>query len=143
MAKICHRFRWLVLYGDATSARVILASTAAIWSFMLFLPGDTFTRPIYAGMAVVAPEEVWATAWALYALSLLWRTFSDSSHRLWLTITINTIGVLLYGTEASCIILVHIWPAPAAMAADIVLCLVAIWLLMRSGLNNPPGWRSD
>ena len=138
-----NRLKWVVLYGDTAVPRCILSAIAAMWSALLFLPGDTFTRPVYANMELIAGETCWATAWGIYSICLAWRTFSDTPSRLWVTYIIHVCGVLLFGTSASCIIFSRIWPAPAAMAADIVLFLVAVWLLMRSGLNNVPGWRDD
>ena len=137
------RVIWVVLYGDTIVPRCILALIAVLWSAMLFLPGDTFERPVYTNMALIAPETYWGSAWCVYAIVLTWRTFSASMHRKWLTLSINTVGLLLYGTAAACIVFSNVWPAPAATAGDIGLSLISVWVLMRSGLNNTPGWRDD
>ncbi len=137
------RFLWLVLYGDTTVARAILGTTAALWSAMLFIPGDTFERPVYVNMALFADETTWAWAWGIYAAVLLWRTFATCGHRLWLTLSINVVGVCLFGGATTCILFARVWPLPAAISGDVVLSVVSLWLLMRSGINNPPGWRND
>lgn len=137
------RFVWVVLYGDTIVPRCILALIAALWSFMLFLPGDTFERPVYSNMLLIASETYWACAWGTYSVVLVWRIFSASTARAWLALIVNSAGMLLYGTATACIIFSKVWPAPAATAGDIGLSLIAVWVLARSGLNNVPGWRDD
>lgn len=131
------------MYGDTVVARLILAMVAALWAAMLLMPGDTFERPVYANMALIASESYWAVAWLAYAIALFVRTLSRYRHRKWITFAINGAGVLLFGAATACIVFSRVWPAPAATAGDIGLSLVAVWLFMRSGLNNEPGWRDD
>lgn len=137
------RLLWLILYGETLVPRCILSIVAAIWAVLLFLPGETFIRPAYSLMAVVASENSWAWAWIIYAVASTWRTFSETKHRTVITLIVNGFGLVLYATTTACILLSRLWPAPAAMAGDFGMSLVALWLFMRSGLNNPPGWRDD
>lgn len=48
--------------SDLIATRLALFLTEALWSIMLFWPGDTFARPTYSWMGAVAPEPVWALA---------------------------------------------------------------------------------
>lgn len=143
MTRLNRRFLDLVLYGDTTPTRLLLAAVAGVWSLQLFAPGDTFERPVYSYMALIASEHAWAAVWGCYSLALFWRTFSAIKHRLWLTMLINGVGVCLFVGATACIVFARVWPAPAATSGDIVLAAASIWLLMRSGLNSAPGWRND
>lgn len=137
------RLRWLVQFGDTFVARFILAGVALLWSVMLFAPGNTFDRPVYAQMAFFATERTWASAWGLYSIALAWRTLSAAQHRLWLSLMINGAGLVLFGGAAACVVFSRVWPMPAATSGDVGLAVVACWVLMRSGVNNGPGWRND
>lgn len=137
------RLLWLLLYGDTTASRILLAFTASLWAAALILSADTFTRPVYAWMAIMAPQGAWAFAWGVYAILMWWRTLTDTPRRIWLSLTINAVGAALFCTSTVCIIFSRIAPIPAAAATDIAITITSLWVLMRSGLNQPPGWRND
>lgn len=143
MTSIHARLLWFIVYGDTLGLRLTLAGVAAFWSVGLALPGDTFERPVYVQMALIADEWVWCCAWASYSTALFWRTLAETRRHKWITYVINSAGLLLYGTSTACIIFSKVWPFPAAAVGDLGLTIVAIWILMRSGLNNAPGWRDD
>lgn len=143
MIRIRNRLLWLVLYSDTTVSRCMLAFTASLWSLALFCPCGTFTRPVYAWMAIIAPQFAWACAWGIYAAAMWWRTLSDTPHRSWLALSINGFGAALFCSSAVCIVFSRVVPIPAAASPDIAIALTSLWVLMRSGLNQPAGWRND
>lgn len=42
--------------SDLIATRLALFIAEALWATMLFWPGDTFERPTYSAMGVIAPE---------------------------------------------------------------------------------------
>lgn len=109
---------------------------------MLWLPGDTFTRPVYRLMAQFATENVWAALWATHAILLLWRTFSCTK-RLYLGLAVNVLGVALFCGAAGAIFATLTYPVPAGISPDMTLALAAIWVFIRTGVQGEAGWKRD
>lgn len=135
----------LVAYSDTTPTRFLLALAGAAWALFLFAPGDTFTRPVYRYMAIVAgdnAEAKWAVLWALYSIGMFCRVFS-STQRPRLSLAIHVLGMLLYWGTTVSIYFTLTFPLPAALATDIILSVAAGWVLVRTGVNSEGGWRRD
>lgn len=136
------RFSWLLVHGETTAVRFLLALVAALWSIMLALPGDTLERPVYTNLALLAPEWVWCVVWGAYSVAKFWRIFCTTAPA-WATFSINGIGLLLYASSGVCIAFADVWPQPAGQSGEMVLTLAAVWIFSRSGLNHGPDWRND
>lgn len=132
----------LIAYSDTTPTRFSLAMSSAVWAVMLFLPGDTFERPVYRYMALLGPEWLWGFLWALYSVLMFWRVFSSTKRSRWAIVT-NILGMMLYWCTTVAVYLTLTYPVPAALAVDIVMSLCAAWVLIRTNVNPEGGWRRD
>lgn len=139
---IVGRFWSLIAYSDTTPTRFMLALAATFWAILLYLPGETFGRPVYRYMALVASEETWASFWALHAIGMWWRIFS-AVDRPRLALAIHMLGAMLFTAAAVSIYLSRLYPIPAGIAPDVVLALAAGWVLVRTQVHSEKGWRRD
>lgn len=135
----------LVAYSDTTPTRFMLAFAASLWAMLLYLPGDTFSRPVYRLMAELAGENAelkWAALWTVHAVGMWWRVVAKKP-RPYIAFCINSLGVLLFSGAAYSIFFTLTFPLPAAIAPDIVLALAAFWVMVRTSVNSEQGWRGD
>jgi hypothetical protein len=139
---IWRRLVWIVLRSDTTSLRFLLAIASLLWSIFLFMPGDTFERPVYRIMARVGSEELWATFWLLHAVGVLWRVFATRK-RVFVAYLLNSLGLVMYAGVAVAIYATRTEPFPAAIAPDLTLALIALWVMARTAINSEHGWRAD
>jgi len=132
----------LVLRSDTTPTRFFLGIAGAMWSAGLLMPGDTMERPVYRYMADLAPEIVWATAWAAYSYAMFWRVFSDD-HRWRVALLINSLGLALWGYTSFSIFATLTYPYPAGTAPDFACLGAALWVFARTHIFPLGGWRGD
>lgn len=135
----------LIAYSDTTPTRFMLALAATSWCILLAVPGDTFDRPVYKYMALVAgdhAEAKWCIFWGLHSAGMWWRTFSARPSLYW-ALAINSLGLALFGSAAISILTALTYPLPAAVAADFVMAAAAFWVLVRTHINSEHGWRID
>lgn len=145
MHRFMVRFWALVIYSDTTPTRFALTCTASLWASFLWLPGDSFERPIYQYMVAIAgdaAEMKWAALWTVYAIGIGWRTFA-SRPRPKLALVINCVGTMLFTASAIAMLEVKLLPAPAAIAADLIMAMASLWVLFRTAINSDTGWRAD
>jgi hypothetical protein len=131
----------LVLDSDTTVPRVLLAGIALIWAIGLALPGDTFDRPVYRYMAMIASEQAWAICWSVYGVALLYRTFSERN-AFKTDLALNFFGLIIYSTTLASIIATRIWPFPAGVGPDVGCAMLAFWVFTRTHVNSLGGWRN-
>lgn len=139
------RVWYLVAFSDTTQTRLFLVMAAALWVIALAIPGDSFTRPTFAYMsAIVGPhaEMKWLAAFAIYALTGAWRIFSSAPGRV-SSLVINALGVALFSAVAFSVATLPGVPFPAGSAAHVAIALAAMWVLVRTHVNSPTGWRHD
>jgi hypothetical protein len=135
----------LILYSDTTPTRFLLAFAASAWAVLLFMPGDTMSRPVYRLMAEAVgsnAETKWAILWTIHAAGMWWRTFS-SVPRPWMALAIHSLGVLLFCGSCISIYATLPYPVPAAIASDFVFAVASFWVLVRTSINSEHGWRVD
>jgi hypothetical protein len=123
----------------------MLALAASAWAVLLFIPGDTMSRPVYRLMAEVVgsnAETKWAILWTVHAVGMWWRTFS-SVPRPWMALAIHSLGVLLF------LWLVHFHLRNASVSRarcdcnGLCICVASFWVLVRTSINSEHGWRVD
>ena len=131
---LLRRYAHLLLNADMQSTRVILAWGAILWSLMLFWPGDTFDRPTYTIMGHIASEEVWATAFGVQGVVMLWSLLYGYRNRITLMID-AVLGCLLWSTSCLCM-LASVYPPPAAISAEITSAVASWWFLVRYSLKR-------
>lgn len=139
------RFARLALRDDTTQTRFFLGLVAWLWVGALLVPGDSFSRPTFAYMSSIAgdyAELKWTIAFALYGFFDLWLVFYYV-HAKYVSVIINTCGVLLYSSIAFAVATLSGEPFPAGVAAHAGIALAAVWVLIRTGVNSPTGWRHD
>lgn len=123
------RLVWMALESNMDALRLVLALSALLWAFLLFLPGDTFTRPTYALMARMAPEHAWASAFLFQGAAMLWSLVTGTANRTLFVID-AALGCLLWTT--SCVaMLFAVFPVPAAISAEIVSAFASWWVMAR------------
>ena len=115
--------------SDLIATRLALFIAEALWAVMLFWPGDTFERPTYSAMGVVAPELVWACAFGISAVlqisivvyqqcSRPWaHLFAAWNASLWLSVVVLMVA--------------SVYPPPAAIGGEIALTVSAVWIAVR------------
>lgn len=115
--------------SDLVATRLALFLSEALWAIMLFWPGDTFARPTYSAMGLVAPELVWATAFALSSITQLGIVVYEKCHQPWAKV-FSGWNALLW-VAAIILMLLGVYPPPAAIGGEIALTVSAIWIAVR------------
>jgi len=118
--------------SDLVATRLTLAVAEAFWALMLWWPGDSFTRPTYAGMAAIAPELCWAALFTVSALvqaSIVVERSFDSKHARWFAWFNAALWVYVMGAA-----LLSVYPPPAAMGGEMALVCAAVWIAVRPSM---------
>jgi hypothetical protein len=114
---------------DMVVTRLLLGLSEFTWFLLLLWPGPTFGRPTYNHMAHVMGEEAWAVVFFLSAATQvtivirrdfhcrLARYFAAWNMVLWVFVVVS--------------MLLSVYPPPAAISAEIVLSLAAVWIWVR------------
>jgi hypothetical protein len=139
------RMWYLVAFSDTTQTRFFLGITALLWALALIMPGDSFSRPTFAYMSMLAgdnAEEKWTAAFALYAVLDIWLVFYYVRTK-YVSFLVNVFGVLLFTSVAYAVGTLSGEPFPAGVAAHCGVALAAVWVLIRTHVNSPVGWRHD
>ena len=134
---VCETIWWLsmknlkpiLMNSDTTMVRLILGMSSLLWSIMLFWPGDTFGRPTYALMEKWFSEEVWASLYLVHAItaiiSVLFKQVKYFS-----VLSEGVLGCFMW--SSSCfLMLLSVYPPPAAISAEIVVAFASWWVLAR------------
>ena len=115
--------------SDLIATRLALFLAEMLWAVMLFWPGDTFARPTYSEMGLLAPEWAWACAFGISAVlqisivvyqqcSRPWaHLFAAWNASLWLSVVV--------------LMVVSVYPPPAAIGGEIALAVSAMWMAVR------------
>lgn len=130
------KIRWDSLVDDFWNADtrpslMALCLGSLGWAVLLGWGGDTFNREVYKAMAAWFPEEVWTTLFGLHGIFLLYRLVAENKMSVWLLMTFNIAGCVLW--TASHLLMSLLYPLPAAIAPGYVLSVVAWWVLLRTG----------
>ena len=115
--------------SDLVATRMVLAMAEWVWAILLLWPGETFDRPTYKLMAHVMPEEAWALAFALMAVTQTTIILTESFHSLYAKAFAGINAVIWLFVVAS--MLLSVYPPPAAISGEIALALAAVWIWVR------------
>lgn len=131
------RLAYILWKSDLEATRLGLSIGSLLWALLLFWPGDLFSpsRTTYRLMAEIAPEEVWALAFLVQGLvmlySLLW------GYRSRFSFTVDAFfGCVLWTSSTAACFLSHYqtfgtYQPPAAMAYEAVGAMFSWWHLVR------------
>ncbi len=119
-----------ILWGsDLIASRFFLALASLMWAFLLFWPGDTFTRPTYTLMGKFGGEWTWAFLFLIQGGLALYSLLYKSRNRI-LLIGDGVLGCFLW--TGSCVaMLLSVYPPPAAISAEIIAAFMSWWILVR------------
>lgn len=126
---------WYIMkHSDLLYSRFCLALSSFLWSVMLFWPGDTFSRPTYSMMGNLFGETIWALSFLIHfsisIIALCWNKVNPFT-----LVGEGIFGCLLW--SASCLMmLMSVYPPPAAISAEIMMAFTSWWILIRY-----PVWR--
>lgn len=115
--------------SDLIATRLALFLAEAMWAVMLWWPGDTFVRPTYREMSLIAPEWVWAGAFGLSAACQLAIVLYEQYHHLWARV-FAVWNASLWLSAVVCMLL-GVYPPPAAIGGEIALAVFAMWIAVR------------
>ena len=118
--------------SDLIATRLALFMAEALWAVMLFWPGDTFDRPTYSEMAKLAPELVWAAAFGISAVLQICIVIYQQCDRTWAH-TFAACNAVLWCASVG-LILVGVYPPPAAIGGEVALAVSALWIAIRPAI---------
>lgn len=114
---------------DLIATRITLALGEFFWAVMLLWPGDTFDRPTYAHMAMVANEELWGVVFLISCITQITIVLLDDLHSRFARYFAGWNAVLWTYTVIS--MMISIYPPPAAVGGEIALGFAAMWIWVR------------
>ena len=140
MSSCLKRLKHIALFGKMHSARFTLAVAETIWCIALFWPGNTFDRPTYQLMALIASETVWGLLFGLTAIGQ-WAILFYGRYHNKLAILFAAWNAVLWWWVCTSMYL-SIYPPPAAISGELALALASTGVFVRSGVTRP-GRRFD
>jgi hypothetical protein len=131
-------FKRIFLHGDLSMIKIAIAMASLMWAFMLYAPGNTFSRPTYSVMLHTMSETSWATFFCAHGLIAVWAVLWQRTDR-WLIICDSVLGSLLW--TGSCYMMIIAYsvtgdPLPAATGANIVIAVFSWWCLVRNNYGR-------
>ena len=111
------------------ATRLALFIAEALWTVMLFWPGDTFDRPTYSEMARLAPEMMWAAAFGISAVLQICVVIYQQCHKSWAH-TFACWNAALWCASVV-LMLKSVYPPPAAIGGEVALAVSALWIAIR------------
>lgn len=118
--------------SDLIASRLALFLAEALWSVMLFWPGDTFGRPTYSEMSKLAPELVWAAAFGISAVLQICIVIYRQCERTWAHL-FACWNAMLWCLSVM-LMLKGVYPPPAAIGGEVALALSALWIAIRPAI---------
>ena len=118
--------------SDLIATRLALFLAEALWAVMLFWPGDTFERPTYSAMDVVASELVWACAFGISAVLQISIVVYQQCSRLWAHLFAAWNAALWLSVVV--LMVASVYPPPAAIGGEIALAVSAMWIAIRPAI---------
>ena len=116
--------------SDMLLTRMMLAFSEFVWAILLLWDGCTFCgRPTYTGMSHVMNEEAWGFIFLLSGVTQLTIVLNECYHDTWARFFAGwNAGLWTFVVIA---MLMSVYPPPAAISAEIIMSLSAIWLWVR------------
>ncbi len=115
--------------SDLIATRLALFLAEALWAVMLWWPGDTFARPAYSEMGLLAPEWAWGCAFGLSAALQLSIVLYEQCHKPWARV-FAVWNAALWLSAVVCMLL-GVYPPPAAIGGEVALTISAVWIAVR------------
>ena len=129
MSSACTPLAKAMFDDKMVNTRIVLALSEFLWAVLLLWPGDTFTRPTYAHMALVISEEAWGVVFAMSAAMQLTIVLQGDFHSRFARYFAAWNMVLWVYVVSS--MLLSVYPPPAAVSGEIVLAGFAFWIWLR------------
>ena len=126
--------RRLVVEGDTTTIRVIMAIASLLYAIGLLVPIHTFARPSFAGMQALMPDWAWAVCFILHAVGVAWRLLDEVPRIAW-AFAINAFGIAIW-IMYTVLVTVTLGQYTPSTAMEITVLAAAIVALVRTGLND-------
>lgn len=121
----------IAIFSDSTAVRFILMVAELTWALTLWWPGETFERPTYKAMALLAPENVWGAILAITGILqgyfILLRRYHGTASIAFSIWNVLLWWFLVFGMYAS------VYPPPAAISGELALAAAASWVLCKTG----------
>ncbi len=115
--------------SDLVATRISLFLGELFWGIMLLWIGDTFDRPTYSHMALIANEEVWGFIFLVSAITQITIVLINDMHSKFARyFACWNAALWLYVVWS---MLVSVYPPPAAIGGEIALALGASWVWLR------------
>ena len=115
--------------SDLIGTRLSLAIGEFFWAVMLLWAGDTFGRPTYHHMALIANEEIWGLIFLVSAVTQLSIVLMDDMHskfaRYFAAWNASLWAFVVWSMLAS------VYPPPAAIGGEMALAFAAGWVWLR------------
>lgn len=129
MRRIPPRLIHLLLDVDNRGARFVLMIASLCWSVLLLMPGDGFSRAVYAPLKSLGPDWAWGLLFGTHFLSTLLSTFLSLRCRPFLYLE-GLLGLALYaGSTLSAMVALD---SVAPLFSPGIACVVAaLWVLVR------------
>jgi hypothetical protein len=115
--------------SDLILTRLLLALSEFFWAVLLLWPGPTFGRPTYTVMSKVMSEEMWGAVFLASALTQFVIVFTEKYHSVFARVFAAWNAFLWMFVVIS--MMASVYPPPAAISAEIVMALSAVWLWIR------------
>ena len=131
LGRVAKRVFWL---GDATAIRTLMGAGSVFFAIGLWLPLDTFSRPVWGGMAQVAPAWVWGAGFALHAVGVCWRFVDPVARGNW-AFAVHALGVLLWALYVG-LTTMFVGEYTPSTAMETAVLISAFVSLCRIGLNE-------
>lgn len=119
---------------DTSLVRSMLAAASLVWALFVWISPPVFDRPAYEIMRVVAPGWVWAWAFFLHFLGVLWRTY-DPIPRMMPGLIINGYGFFIW-FFSTVSLNYYVRGLSPGTAAELTLCAASAWALYKTGFKK-------
>ena len=127
--RLVHGMSKAIFDSDLVATRLGLFLGELLWAVMLLWPGDTFDRPTYSQMGEIAPEIAWAFAFLVSAFLQIGIVIYEQFHTTWAKCF--AIWNALLWSCAIVLMLLGVYPPPAAIGGEIALTVSAVWIAVR------------
>lgn len=115
--------------SDLIATRLALALAEMCWAIMLLWPGDTFERPTYHVMSLVAGEYAWAAVFLLTSVLQFTIVVESDFHGKFARYFSAWNASLWVFTVLS--MMLSVYPPPAAIGGEMALMVAACWIWIR------------
>ena len=122
----------LVYGSDLIATRAILGFAELLWAVTLLWPGDTFGRPTYSGMQLLATEEAWGFVFLASSFFQFQILATHNLHNKWAVVFAGCNSFLWMLVVTS--MYMSVYPPPAAISGEMALALGACWIFVRTGV---------